>query len=74
MIERAHRIAYSSKDNLIDERNNKNANIFTRTTIEVNSIVKKAQNDSFVSVIFTCLFLYSIIQMLCNKYTRELRN
>jgi len=48
MIERAHRIAYSSKDNLIDERNNKNANIFTRTTIEVNSIlVKKAQDDSY---------------------------
>ena len=61
MIERAHRIAYSSKDNLIDERNNKNANIFTRTTIEVNSIlVKKAQDDSYVSVALACLFVYSV--------------
>ena len=41
-----------SKESRIEEGKDRNANIFTRTTIEVNGIlVKKAHEDSFVSVV-----------------------
>lgn len=50
MIEGARRILYSQESH-IEEAKDENANIFTRTTIEVNGIlVKRAQEESYVSL------------------------
>ena len=46
------RTIVNSKESRLDERKDKNASIFTRTTIDVSGIlVKKDQEDSFVSVV-----------------------
>ena len=55
IIEGGRSIA-NSNESLLDERPDNNANFFTRTTIDVSGIlVKKAQEDSFVSMVSSFL-------------------